>query len=67
MPSDYALRKTLQAASTIPASIDLTDLEMAYGAYIGVNASYYGAKVRYTLERLLKMGFRLIRWDGMYV
>lgn len=57
--------KTVDAAHPVPLEVNIAGFAIAFGAYTGKGQAYYGAKVKYMLECMLGMGFRLIKWDGL--
>ena len=65
-PDEHAQETVRAAARTpIPVDIDLHLLPSKQGAY-GAKTTYYRYRDKiYTLQELLNMGFRLVKWDGM--
>lgn len=67
-PRASTIRKYVATAQPVHTGLDTTNLPVAHGAYAAKvedkRGEKYGSKQRRTLDDLVRLGFRILPWNG---
>lgn len=63
-PQVEMAEKYVVPAQPIRTPLELDQLQVAAGAYVGINSAPVDAQKPHELEELLQEGFTLVSWDG---